>query len=574
MMQPMELIFFVAFVIVFILLFNVRKRVALLEQQLSQAPARSTAAEREASPSPRTAQPPPVACGPSVFGQFAHWIREDWLLKLGALLVIIAFGWLTTYAFMNNWIGPLGRIALGIIAGAIILMLGFWRIQKYIHQGGVFLVLGSTVILLTIFAARAVYGFFTPLSALAMMFLSTAFVGYASVRYNSRALALGSLILASIAPLLTASPAPDYVGLYAYLFVVILGAIWITVLTQRRELTVAALIIISLYSFPLLDWWTDKLPTLLLFAYAFAAVFYITNTAGLLQSKDKKMLPDLLTAAGNGLFLIAWIMRAAPDEWKSLIIVAWMMAFVVGAFAIFKRTNRHEPLYVYAGVGIAMLAAATSAELQGATLTIAFALESGLVAILAYALLQDFKIALRTSLLLIGPIVLSAESLFSYNWRPYLYEQSGLFHADFFVLLVLGCVLLGLGTYFRVQAQKVKNVEPGSAQINGLLLITGSLYFYALLWLSLHAVLLEDSATMISLAVYTVIGLATHLTGKANNQQGFKVYGGVLLGCVVARLLLIDVWSMALSGRIITFFLVGALLISTAFVGRKKKSVS
>ena len=101
------------------------------------------------------------------------------------------------------------------------------------------MVLGSTVILLTLFAAREMYDF-PPLTTLSVMFLSTAFVAIASVKYNRRSLALASLILAGVAPLLTNSPSNNYVALFSYLLVVTLGAIWIVVLTGRRELTAAA----------------------------------------------------------------------------------------------------------------------------------------------------------------------------------------------------------------------------------------------------------------------------------------------------------------------------------------------
>ena len=47
-------------------------------------------------------------------------------------------------------IGPMGRITLGIIAGSLFILLGYWRIKDYINQGSVFLVLGSTVLLLTV----------------------------------------------------------------------------------------------------------------------------------------------------------------------------------------------------------------------------------------------------------------------------------------------------------------------------------------------------------------------------------------------------------------------------------------
>jgi hypothetical protein len=71
---------------------------------------------------------------------------------------------------------------------------------------------------------------------------------------------------------------------------------------------------------------------------------------------------------------------------------------------------------------------------------------------------------------------------------------------------------------------------------------------------------------MISLVIYTIIGLIVYSSGQTT-----KLYGGILLGFVVIHLLLIDVWYLELTGRIITFFVVGTLLMLTAFIGRNKK---
>ncbi|KKT40934.1 MAG: hypothetical protein UW30_C0015G0005 [Candidatus Giovannonibacteria bacterium GW2011_GWA2_44_13b] len=498
--------------------------------------------------------------------KFVTWIKEDWLMKLGALLLLIGFGWFATYAFLNNWIGPMGRIMLGVVVGTLILILGLWRIQKFLYQGGVFLVLGSTTILLTIFAAREIYGFFTSLSALGIMFFSTAFVAYASVKYNSKSLSLASLILAGAAPLFTNSPTTDYIGLFSYLLVVILGAIWIVSITGQRELTAAALILVSIYSAPHLFGITsaDK-GVLLLFAYAFAAIFFLTNTAGLLKLKGKDIVPDLVVAAGNGLFLLVWIMSSAQDEWKSLIIAAWMVVFSVGAFLIFKITERREPFYTYAGIGVAMLAAATSAELEGATLTIAYTLECGIVSLLVYYLLRDIRIALRMSILLAGPMLLAFGSMTSRAW------MTSAVNDDFFVLLILASVLTGLGYFFFFRIKDPAETE--ELQFSSALLILGSVYAYVLLWLSLHAALIKnyDLATMISLVIYTLIGLIAYFFGMKHGWRTLRFYGGILLGFVVGRMILIEVWNMELTGRIITFFIIGTLLVSTAFLGRKKE---
>lgn len=549
--------------------FRLSVRVRKLEEALQTQSAESTrpaAAAKASAPAvltQSTAAPMPRAAT-DTSARLVAWVKEEWLLKVGGLLLLVGFGWLASYAFINNWIGPMGRIALGIVLGTLILILGTWRIKKYMHQGSIFLVVGSTTILLTIFAAREIYGFFTPLTALTVMFLSSAYVALVSVRYRNQALSLASVILAGVAPLLTNSPSADYIALFAYLLIVVLGTVWVVALTGQRAVTGAALFLVALYSIPHPFGQSADAPTLLLFAYAFAAVFFITNTVGILKSKDGNLVPDLVTAAGNGLFLLAWIMTSAPEEWRSLIISAWMLAFVGGAFAAFVLTKKREPFYVYAGVGVAMLAAATAAELSGAALTIAYTIECAVVSFLAYLILRDRKIAERLGLLFVGPMVLSIQSMDPYKWG------TTVLHQDFFVLAVLSLALLSLGMFFHSLAAEEKDPPKSLAPFY---LIAGSIYAYILLWLSLHAYLQDDDlAVMIALVVYTITGLITHFIGRMYGMKMLGMYGGVLLGCVIARLFLVDVWKMELAGRIITFFLIGILLMSTAFIGRGKKS--
>lgn len=490
---------------------------------------------------------------------FFAWLAEDWLMKLGALLLLIGFGWLTTYAFLNNWIGEQGRIMLGIAGGVLFIALGWWRIRTRIHQGGVFLVVGSTTILLTLFAARTLYDFFTPITALGVMFLSTVFVAAAAAVYKSRALALASLVLAGIAPFLVGDRGTDTFLLFAYLMVVVLGAVWVVAVSGMKDITFAALILVSFYSLPHLFSATDR-DLVLLFAYGFAAIFFVTNTVSLMKLKDNSYSADLLTAAGNGVFLLAWIMYAVSPEWQSLSVAVWMLIFVVGAFVLYQVTGRREPFYVYAGVGVVLLGAATAFELEGSALVIALAIESAVLPLIALALLQDVRIARRLAALFIVPGVLSLQSIVSSAWRQ------GVIHDDFFVLAVLAVALLALGSYFANRASDTS--EDRSA--NALLLVAGSAYAYILLWLSLHAGLTEDDlATMIALVIYTVIGITVYFMGRTQDRRGLLIYGGVLLGIVVARLLVVDVWKMELTGRIITFFLIGALLIGTAFLGKR-----
>jgi uncharacterized membrane protein len=501
---------------------------------------------------------------PDAGEKFVTWFKEDWLLKLGAMLLLIGFGWLTTYAFLHNWIGPMGRISLGLGAGTLILILGWWRMLRYTAQGAVFLVLGSTVILLTTYAAREVYDFFNPVSSLAIMFLSTAFVAFASVVFDRRPLGIASVLLAGIAPMLTAWPTWDYLSLYTYIAVVIMGSVWIAVWKGHREILVASLFVFAAYSFPVLVGLSaaDK-DILILFAYGFAALFYLTNTLALFRLKSTEAMPDMFSAGLNGLLLLAWIIMAAPAEWQSLIISAWAVVFLSGAFLTFKISGRHESFVVYAGVAIAFVVTATTLELDGPTLVIAYTIETALVAILTHLITRDVRVALRLSGLLFGPAILALPSMVSAAWR------NGILHDDFFVLLFLTGTMMVLGFYFRPLFKNTN--QDDSKKINNALFIVGSLYAYVLIWLSFHAALAnDDTAVMFSLAIFTVIGIASYVYGVTFDRRVPRTYGGALLVGVVARLLLVDVWEMAIAGRIATFFLIGTLLMSTAFLGRKR----
>ncbi len=561
---------------------NLRSRVSKIErlqrhgqmQAPSPTPIATASASASASalPTAPLSAPPqvaPVLAAPSADTQLIGWLKENWLMKLGALLLLIGFGWLVSYAFLNNWIGPVGRITLGLVFGALVLLLGAWRMRAFVTQGSVFVALGATILLLTIYAARSTYDFFTPTSALTLMFVTSALVSFVSGVYNRKQLAVVGVALALFAPLLTNSPTQDYVGLFAYLMAVVLGAVWVVAWKGFREVTTVALVGVVLYSLPLLFGFASAdMSLLLLFVYALAGIFYITHTAGLLRLRGTDAVPDLVTAAGSALLLLAWIYNAAPKDFQSLILAAWATAFIVGAFVVFRLSGQKAPLYLYAAIGVGYIAAATAIELDGAVLTIAYTLEAAAVSIALFGITKNVALAQRFALLLAGPAILSLMSMISDEW------QHGVFNQHFFVLAVLAATFGVLGGLFYKAARETNSKDVKN--VNGAIFVIGSIYLYVLLWLSVHAALpmSPDTATMIALLVYTVIGIAAYVRGFAETNKGMRMYGGVLLMLVVGRLLLVDVWQMELTGKILTFLLIGTLLMSTAFLGRKKKEVA
>jgi uncharacterized membrane protein len=550
-------------VIVFVKISNLKLRITKLELELRPRVKSLPVSNDTPISSPR---PVPIVV-PDVENAFVNWLKEDWLQKLGGFLLLIGFGWFATYAFMNDWIGPAGRITLGVILGVIILALGTWRIKKYLNQGGIFLVLGSAVILLTVFAAQEKYDMFIPAIALGIMFLSAAYVALVSVRYDSFAVALSGLILSVAAPLL-AGGSNNNVALFSYLLVVVLGIIWIVAIKKNwGSLIFYGLLTVFLYSLPLIvdsSYFGSDGEVILNFAYVFALIFFVASLVNILISKDGGIKSFLSVAVGNGIFLLAWIVAFVPPEWQVMMIALWMIIFAIGAFYLFIKTGVKSVFYVYAGVAVVMLATATGIQFDGPALTFAYTIESFLVPILFYYVTKDLKTSARLSLLLIGPVFLSLENLSNYA------DSNIVLTKDFFVLALITVVLLSLGFIYRNIKKTEKTLD---FIIDNILLIAGSVYVYILLWLSLHIIIaIPATATTFSLIIFTAIGLVKYFYGISVGSRVLRNYGGIFLGLVVLRLLFIDVWGMDMGARIIVFFLVGILLMSTAFIGKKIKS--
>lgn len=512
-----------------------------------------------------TFRPVSSVSGTSSADAFFAWCKEDWLLKIGAGLMIIALGWFVTYAFMNNWIGPFGRIMCGLLAGAAFLALGGWRIRTHGHQGGIFLVVGSTTVLLTVFAAQALrYPVFTPETAMGTMFLSTLVVAIMSVRYNRPVLAHSSLLLASLVPFLTVPEEASVVGLFTYLMVITVGSILIVLLTGHRGLLVTSLAVTTVYSLPFLyDGGDPDAPVLLMYAFAFAAMYFLIQMTALLRQPTLRTA-DLIMAPGIGLLVILWILAVVPTEWQSLLLSAWILVFATGAFVIARRLQLPVLMYLYAAIGLVLLATATAIELSGVALVIAFTFEVAAVVLGAWWLWGDMRVVQTVVWLFTLPILLSLPYLDSYHW-----EYGIMPFNEVTVLACLAGVLVLTGCYFLLVARRTH--ESVAETVGGALAIIGSVFVYILLWRILHVIFLDDTAVTVALAIYTITGITAYLSGHRSNVVALRWYGGLLIAVVVGRLLLVDVWEMAIVGRIITFGIVGLLLMSTAFMAKKKK---
>jgi hypothetical protein len=493
---------------------------------------------------------------------FFAWLQNNWLMKLGAFLVLLAFAWFVRYAFAENWIGPMGRISLGFITGAAILFFGhFWMLKKRV-PGQVLIATGATMILLTIFAARNVYDFFTPESAIVMTSVVIILVAVSSVIRNSLALAILAFLGGAIAPLLVNAPETNYVSLMSYVFLLDLGVLAIVAFRGWRVLIFLGLIATAVYSAITFDSMSYKVGESVVQAFMalFYSVFFVGNSLAIVKTKTVKVI-DLFTIGANSLIFLVWTTQYIPEEWRSSILAFVGLISVIVAFYFLSQGKAgRDAMFLHASSAALFLGAATASELHGAALIIAFSFEAVLFVALSAFVIRSQPATKGTSFLLFMPLFMAFfdNYFFLDQWIG-----SPLFGKNLAVVTII--------TFsFASTAFILNKISKEYSGVKLLQIITASLSGIMLVWLSLHSLLeTQSTARGVALVIYSAIGVILFFRGTKEGAKSYRIAGEILFGCVVLRLLLVEVWAMPLAGRVITFVLVGILLIATAFLERR-----
>ncbi len=502
----------------------------------------------------------PQKTGPSNFDRFVMWCKADWLMKLGAFLLLLALAWFVTYAFVNNWIGPMGRIALGIITGTAIMIFGNLIVPKKREPGQVLVILGGVMILLTIFAGRFAYDFFTPLSALGMMFVVVIGMAIIAVYHNAKSVGVMALLGGAVVPLLVEVGELNYFTLISYVFVLSLGAALVAAMKGWRTMIFLALFVVWIYSltcFPGLEKEEGEAFVWIFMAFFFG-LFSISNLVAIIKTKVAKA-EDFITTGLNGILLLIWIYIYVPEESASLVLSGVVVLMTIIVYILTMVKGLKSTLYIYSGLAMVFLGAATAFELDGETLAIAFSIEVAIAVVLAIFLLRDGLLAKIISVAQVVPVVMALSSL-SKDWI-----DKPLFNKDFFVLLIM--ILSLIITAISLNAGK-DSKEKDSFVVSHL--VMAGFFATALIWLSSHNIFGSvNVAKGVALVIYSLFGVVAFFYGTYLQNKSYRATGSVFLAGVVLRLLLVEVWSMSLAGKIVTFVAIGALLVSTAFFQKR-----
>jgi len=202
-----------------------------------------------------------------------------WVNRIGAVTLLLGAAFFFKYAVDNEWIGPAGRVILGLLTGFAMLGLAdrLWRRGQRIFaqglSGG-----GGALLYLSLYAAFALYHLVPRPAAFLLLLLTTTTTGALALRYQAQAIAALGLLGGYLTPILL-STGEDRPWFF-FTYILLLNAAALALATVRRwpQLpTLAFAATVLLYSLWFLDRYRfEKRLVATVFALAYYTLFALT----------------------------------------------------------------------------------------------------------------------------------------------------------------------------------------------------------------------------------------------------------------------------------------------------------
>src|SRR6516165_4817858 len=339
-------------------------------------------------------------------------IGGRWFNRIGIIALLFAVSYFLKLAFDNNWIGPGGRVAIGMFLGALMLPWSQWLLGRgysYFSEG--IAGLGEATLFVSVWAGCQYYTLYSRELGFAMLVVVTITMAVLALWRDSERIAFLSLLGGILTPALMSSGKNEQVVLFSYLLC--LGAAALTISWRRNWQSLLPLIFVGSH---LYFWqWYDSFYHRALFherTILFASLFFLLYAAGpALRAFHHIDLTnmDLLLVVANAigysaaLYTLLW----PADRWPLTLLFLLLAAChltVAGLLPDSSSSSSPLPRFLYLGLAVTFSTLAIRTKFDGNTVTIAFALEGGA---LAWAGLRSYGALLRPA----GYILLTIAAL-------------------------------------------------------------------------------------------------------------------------------------------------------------------
>lgn len=169
-------------------------------------------------------------------------LGRNWFAIIGVVALAVGAGFFLKLAFDNQWIGPTGRVILGVVAGLAMVGLAEYTARRAPPWAQAVAGGGVAILYLAVYASFGFYDLIPLVPAVVLLGLTVALGWFLAIRYDSRIVAFLALFGAFLTPLLLGEDLADHlpVGL-AYLLIIDLGIVAVASLRRWRWYTLTGM---------------------------------------------------------------------------------------------------------------------------------------------------------------------------------------------------------------------------------------------------------------------------------------------------------------------------------------------
>jgi uncharacterized membrane protein len=190
---------------------------------------------------------PPAKKAPAKPREWEQILGGNWLARVGVVALIIGVAFFLKFAFDNNWLGPISRVILGVVAGLAMIGGGYYWRKRYPTLAQAISGGGIALLYLSIFASFNVFNLIPLYPAVGLLLLVSIGSAALAIWLNSMALAIIGILGAFSAPFILGSAAPEAaqtgqgVQLIVYVIIVDLGVLALSTLRNWRWFNLLAI---------------------------------------------------------------------------------------------------------------------------------------------------------------------------------------------------------------------------------------------------------------------------------------------------------------------------------------------
>ena len=497
-------------------------------------------------------------------------IAGRWLYYVGILALALAVAFFLKYAFDNNWIGPAGRVAIGLLIGSALFPFSHLilnRGYRYFSEG--IAGLGAAILYLSIWAGWHYYALFTQSTAFVLMIVVTTATTVVALGRDSQRIAVLALIGGVLTPTLVSTGRNEEVTLFTYL--AILGAGMLVIAWMRDWKVLPPLLFVSTIVY-FWGWYSEfyaknELATTLLFATIFFVMFGVLPAIRGMRVGELPATEVVLVIANASNYMIALRTMLWPEyRWGlTVAVLALSAAHQLAERSLpRKQTNASRMARIlYAGLALVFATLAIPIRLDGHWVTLAWAAE-GLV--LIWSGLRIGSLMLRASgfvMFLIVAIRLVAVPIES--------GPAFLLNARFLTLAF--CAAAAAAAFVFARRSTVELEQAETAAFFALAVAANLCFLVALsldVWdlygrmpsLGIDRSLAQELALSMLWLVYAI---ALMIPGAVRKSALLRWQGLALLGVTIIKVFFFDLSFLTRFYRIISFFVLGLVLMLVAF---------